>query len=532
MEQARALLQGKTVTIMGLGVHGGSCAAACFCAEAGARLTVTDLRNADALTPSLKRLRAYPSIRFTLGEHRLEDFENAHVVIKNPIVKGAHNIYLSAAQRAGARIETDISLFLRLSPAPLLAVSGSKGKSSTASALCYSLRALGFPAFLGGNSTVSPLEFVRHTTPATPVVLELSSWQLADLRAVDAQDHTVHHAGLLRPEIAIMTPIMADHQNWYADMESYVADKQVLYAHQGTHDTLLCNTDDGWGPRFACEAQKNGVRVFWYTAQSPETACRACTPRLMERALWRATDGTYWARFAEGDRACMLIPPQLHVPGRVLQTQVASAALAALLFAQRHSLPPSSCPPCFCAHSHSPAYANHASPPDYACPSAHSPFQEHTRRLAQALESYTGIEHRLEFFYEKGGLRFYNDSASTVPEATIAALEAFDESVVLIVGGTDKNADYQPLAQAAAKAHALYLLAGSATARLQPLLHAAQVPFYGPFTSLEVLLQDLRARQKSPGVIVFSPGAASFELFAHEFERGTTFKSQVRIIFE
>lgn len=206
-------IKGLSVTVMGLGLNGGGLASARFFAEHGAKeVIVTDMKIEADLAPSVTELRRYPNIRFALGGHWVEDFNRVDVVIKNPGVKLEGNPYLAAARC----IETDLSIFLRLSLSKILAVTGSKGKSSTVSALYYGLRQCGIQAFLGGNITVSPLTFLTETRADTPVVLELSSWQLGDLVQCPQ----------LKPKIALITSIMPDHQNWYGSMERYVADKK------------------------------------------------------------------------------------------------------------------------------------------------------------------------------------------------------------------------------------------------------------------------------------------------------------------
>ncbi|MEJ5189556.1 MAG: UDP-N-acetylmuramoyl-L-alanine--D-glutamate ligase, partial [Breznakiellaceae bacterium] len=111
---------------MGLGLNGGGLEAARYLAKKGAIVTVTDLRDEKTLAPSIEQLKGLP-IRYVLGRHEMEDFSGADMVIKNPAVK-PDSPYLAAARR----IETDISLFLMQNPAILCAVTGSKGKSSTA----------------------------------------------------------------------------------------------------------------------------------------------------------------------------------------------------------------------------------------------------------------------------------------------------------------------------------------------------------------------------------------------------------------
>lgn len=143
------------------------------------------------------------------------------------------------------------------------------------------------------------------------------------------------------------------------------------------------------------------------------------------------------------------------------------------------------------------------------------------------MDDFGGIAHRMEFFHEAEGIRFYNDSASTVPEAAVAALEAFSEPPVLICGGTNKNLNFTPLAENASKAKSLYLLGGSGTDILIKLLKARNIPYYGPYAGFNTLLQDMKPNLEKGDAVVLSPGAASFELFTNEFDRGNQFKERV-----
>ncbi len=462
-----------SVTVMGLGLNGGGLAASAFFAERGAKVTVTDLNSAEELEPSFKKLSGFSNIRFVLGEHRIEDFKNADLVIKNPGVKREGNIYLQNARR----IETDISVFLSLSHAPLLAVTGSKGKSSTASALHYGLKALGCKAFLGGNITVSPLTFLEQTGSTTPVVLELSSWQLADLKNAD----------FFKPQIAIITPIMSDHLNWYGTMEKYVADKKIIYKNMDQNCRLICAYGDRWGNEFA---EESAARIYRYGEQA--------LPEDIDGAFF--TDGVNG--FCRVDGKCVhVLNEKSRVPGIKLKQNVLNAALALMLYG---------------AHTED-------------C-SAHGFSSESfsAEKLSEVMNGYAGIEHRMEFFYESNGVEFYNDSAATIPEAAEAALCAFSAPPVLICGGTNKKLDFTPLADGAHRAKSLYLLRGSGTDLLIDLLKERGIAYYGPFGGFDPLLAQLKSRLEKGDKVVLSPGAASFELFTNEFYRGNQFKQKVR----
>ncbi len=506
-------IRGKKITVMGLGLNGGGEACVRFFLRHGAFVTITDMKTSEQLAPTIKRLNSDPDLdkdRFTyvLGEHRIEDFADADCVIKNPGVKIQGNKYLAAAKR----IESDISIFLHFTKAPIIAVTGSKGKSSTVSALDFSLRNAGYKSFLGGNITVSPLTFLERTDGTTPVVLELSSWQLADLRGRKA----------LKPKIAIITKIMPDHQNWYGSMESYVNDKKLIYADQGPEDYTILDFDEDDYLK-DCRSPEPGCKC-WGDVFAKET--KGTVLRYSKFQLPKDVFGAYQAKEDRstvgyiqlpGDSEGRKVMGQLQVPGEHMKTNVLNAALALSL------------------------------------------MKVAPEQILSIVGIWKGITHRLERFHEwqspESGIKvsFYNDSCATVPEAAAAASQAFARKVILLTGGTDKNLNFEPLAKvlrgeggAEAKYQPLqtYLLAGSGTDKLLARL-ADPKQCLGPFESLEIMLGVLKANLQNPSAdrvykfypdddpipVVFSPGATSFGMFSNEFDRGNKFKDAVKQIF-
>jgi UDP-N-acetylmuramoylalanine--D-glutamate ligase len=452
-------ISGLKATVMGLGLNGGGLASARFLAERGALVTVTDMKDEAALAPSMAALEGL-GIRYVLGRHEMADFEGADLVVKNPAVR-PDSPYLRAAKS----VETDLSLFLRLTRSPILAVTGSKGKSTVSSAMNRGLVEAGYRAFLGGNIAVSPLGFIGETGPDTPVVLELSSWQLADMRGM----------GVLRPKVAVLTSIMPDHMNRYSSMEEYVADKRLIYADQGPDCFTVCNRDQGWGRSFAAETRGS---VLWYSDRDEDLA-----------GAWLEDAGSRprgFYRAAPGAPAEEILGDELLVPGAHQRKNLLAASLALRAFGL-------------------PAAA-----------------------IEKAMAGFPGVEHRLEFFAESGGVRWYNDSAATIPQAVGAALRSFDCPLVLITGGTDKNLDFEPLRADIRRASEIVLLAGSGTDKLRALLDGEGIPYAGPYAELGAAVEEAGRRARSGGVVLLSPGCTSFGMFLHEFDRGAKFKETVR----
>ncbi|MDR2702682.1 MAG: UDP-N-acetylmuramoyl-L-alanine--D-glutamate ligase [Spirochaetaceae bacterium] len=504
------------VTVMGLGLNGGGLESARYLALHGAECTITDTNDEKNLRPSIEALEAislpHPPFRFCLGRHEMDDFVNADMVIKNPGVR-PDSPYLTAARR----IETDISLFLAASPARLSAVTGSKGKSGTASAIHWALaqarKTRLFPgkAFLGGNIAVSPLSFLDELTNDDDVVLELSSWQLGDLKDCGQGDRGQGDCGrgdcgrgdrgrgdrsLLKPRVAVLTSIMADHQDRYGGMEAYVNDKRLIYHGQDKTCATIASADDDWGRSFLAETPGRPLSF----SEQPFPGNKAVGDRDEPPAAWIDPASGAGMASLTGEIA-EVVPPFPLVPGRHQKKNLLAAALALL---------------------------------DLGLP---APF------IRESLGAFPGIEHRLEFFREIDGIRFYNDTAATIPEAAAAAVEALgigtDTLLILVTGGTDKNLDFSPLVKAAVAAKGIILLAGTGSDRLIPLFREAGLSFQGPYnnideaahTALALALSSVEEKDRKNGnvtaAVVLSPGCASFGMFRNEFDRGKQWKEAV-----
>ena len=444
------------VTIMGLGLHGGGLVSARFFAEHGAKVTVTDLRDYKELEPSIANLRDY-KIRYVLGRHEASDFATADLVIKNPAVR-PDSEYLLAART----VETDISTFLRLYSGRVVAVTGTKGKSTTAAAIQHVLKKKFPGALLGGNITVSPLSFLLdREEPKGPAVLELSSWQLADIRG----------KGVLRPNVALVTNIMRDHQNRYASMQEYIQDKLVICENQTENHYLVLNSNDATAKSFS---EKSKAKISYFS----RTRLPAGTPGGFLKpsgGLYSGPEGTH-----------PILSHSLSLRGEHNRMNLLAAGIC-------------------CLHLGVPA----------------SDVFERTA-------SFQGIEHRLEYVRSLKGVEFYNDSAATIPEATIEAVKSFTEPVVLIAGGTDKELDFGVLRGLKGKTKLTALLEGTGTEHIVQIFKSEGIPYIGPFSSLRKLIACIMERTQSGDIVLLSPGCTSFGMFLNEFDRGVKFKTLIQ----
>ena len=242
-------LAGRRVVVMGLGLHGGGLGVAQFLRRHGASLVVTDLREESQLAPSLERLGTH-GVRYVLGRHDLQDFRDAEIVVRNPAVP-LDAPALTVAREAGARIEMELTMFLRWCAATrIVGVTGTRGKTTTAAALHAMVRAGGHPTRLAGNMGVSALTQLDEIQPDEVVVLEMSSWQTEGLAGTG-----------VRTSGAIVTNLLPDHLNRYDSMEAYADAKAELLRAQQAGDWAVLPAGPGWGDWFASRARGRVVRV-------------------------------------------------------------------------------------------------------------------------------------------------------------------------------------------------------------------------------------------------------------------------------
>lgn len=454
---AATQLARRRVLILGLGLFGGGASAARWFAQRGASVTVTDLRSARVLAPTLRQLHGWP-ISFVLGRHRLSDVRTADLLIRNPAIPNGHPL-LRAAEALSVPVEGDTGFCFALSSAPIVGITGSKGKSTTA-ALTAALLHARFPRVrLGGNIGRAMFEQLADTYPRQPWVLELSSWQLEALRP--------HRQS---PHVAVLTNVLPDHLNRYPSFAAYANAKYGLTAFQRPGDLAIVNADNAWSRHAPSPPD---VTRWAYSLRSRRTQAFVAG-----QALWVRTRTTGQAhRFA--------LCSDLRLPGEHFQ----SAALAAALVAVAHRIPLS--------------------------------------RFRAAIRTFRGLPGRLESVRARRGVRYINDTCATAPVAVLAALRALPAPVILIAGGVDKDLPYDELATVLpGHVRQLILLPGTGSEKLRRLTQRSVPTVVVP--SMAAAVRAAADSSQVGDIVLLSPGAASFNLFLNEFDRGDQFRRAVR----
>lgn len=234
MDEFKQYIKEKKVTVMGLGLLGRGLGDIKFLAEHGAYVTVTDLKTREELAPSIKELEHFPHITFVLGEHRIDDFEQADLILRAPNAP-LNSPFIEAAEKKGVHVTQSTALFARfVKREQLIGITGTRGKSTTTALVAHVLETAGTDVIMGGNvQGVSTLSLLPRVTENSLIVLELDSWQLQSFGTEK-----------LSPHIAVFTTFMKDHMNYYkGDVDRYLLDKAQIFLHQTDADHLVLGED-------------------------------------------------------------------------------------------------------------------------------------------------------------------------------------------------------------------------------------------------------------------------------------------------
>lgn len=381
-------------------------------------LTIIDERDA---------IDAPEGTRKVLGADAFLSLDGFDLVVRSPGIDPRKLPY-------GNRLWSATNEFFAKCPAPIIGVTGTKGKGTTCSLITSILRAAGRTVHLVGNIGTPALQELPKIRPDDIVVFELSSFQLWDLKR--------------SPHVAVVLMIEPDHMNVHKDMDDYVAAKSNIATNQTVDDTIIFNRNNQLSQQIA--AASKGKKVEYPFAIDEFVA-------------------------------------SIKLPGAHNQEN-AAAAIAAV-----------------------------------------RGFGVGDDTIRQGLSAFDGLPHRLEKVRELDGVTFYNDSFSSAPSATVAAVKSFTQPEIIIVGGTDKGADFSELHTALQEAPNIkkVILIGEIRHKLADILHDINCEISDVRTMAEVV-SVARSYAASGDVVILSPACASFDMFKSFYDRGDQFREVVK----
>ncbi len=419
--------------------------------KSGKDITICDL---EENIPNLPQ-----GVQTRLGPDYLWELDNYDLIVRSPSVHPSDIIKANSPQIL-EKVTTVTEEFMRVCPARIIGVTGTKGKGTTSALITKILQQAGMRVHLGGNIGIPPLDLLKNRIdPSDWVVLELANFQLIDLR--------------LSPAIAVCLMVVPEHLNWHEDMAEYIRSKQNLFRHQDQGKLTIFN-----------RANQLSVEV---ASSSPARKVSYEVPPIGQ--LPQSTSGAT----VTGDTVCMD------------RTQVCHTS--EVLLRGRHNL-------------------------ENVCAALAATWELIGGRgdiAKAAITSFTGLVHRLEYIRTIGDVQYYDDSFGTTPETAIVALEAFSQPKVIILGGSDKGADYAQLAKAVTSQNVKkVVLIGQTAAKIRAALDNARFHEHvDGGRNMGEIVATARNYAQPGDVVLLSTACASFDMFKDYQDRGDQFKTIV-----
>jgi UDP-N-acetylmuramoylalanine--D-glutamate ligase len=459
---------GAQVTVLGLARSG---VAACrLLQEAGARVTVADRKNESELTGvlgSIDRNR----VQVAVGPQYERSLDRADLVVISPGVPYRMDV-LERVRRRGVKVISELELASRFLSAPILAVTGTNGKSTTVTLIGKMLAEQGKRAFVGGNLGTALSEAAWDSLQAK----KQGRPDPFDYLAVEVSSFQLETIDQFHPWIASILNVTVDHQDRYDSIEEYLSAKERIFENQTMEDFALFNLDD---PRVAAlRSRVRAKRLGFTRTQNIGSDLQGGTYLDGDRVVTTVT-GVRQEICRRGD---------LRILGHHNVENVMAAATYAAL---------------------------------WGCP---------TDVIRHVVSTFPGLEHALELVRERRGVRFVNDSKGTNVDATLKALEGIDHPILLIAGGRDKGGDFSRLTEAVRRRVKGVILIGEAAPLLRQALAGAT-----SITAAASLNEavEAAAREAIVGdVVLLSPACASFDMFRDYQDRGKQFKAAVQSLPE
>jgi UDP-N-acetylmuramoylalanine--D-glutamate ligase len=452
---------GKLIGVIGAAATGR--AAAPVLARLGARVRVYDERPAEALGAAVSEIAPHAELR--LGDPLYSGIQECDLLVPSPGVPANAPVLQSAVER-GTPVLSEIEVAYRIAQAPIIAVTGTNGKTTTVMMIADILRADGRNVQVAGNTLAggfqAPLIRVAETMPSSGwIVAEISSFQLEWVER-------------FRPQVSIITNITADHLNRHGTVEAYAFAKARLLDAQTPAEWRVLNLDN---PGTEGLKGRGDGRLLSFARARPDG-----------EGVWtEAVDATRWIRGRIGGQEWDLAPvDELPIPGEHTVENAMAACAAALAVGV---------------------------PPEV---------------MRRALASFAGVADRLEHILTLDGVDYVNNTMCTNVDAAVRSIEAYQRPVVLIAGGKGKGLDFDPLGQAIARRVKALVAIGDDGPEIA--LAARRHGFertYGA-ASMADAVNDAAALAEPGDVVLLAPACASFDWYSSFEARGKDFKEQVR----
>jgi UDP-N-acetylmuramoylalanine--D-glutamate ligase len=447
-------VSGQRILIIGWGKSG--IASARLLISQGAKIAVADEKHLSLEDDVLPILGEENRQYVELAGYDSTVLNKVEMVVPSPGVP-PYNPILREAVEKGIPILSELELACRYLKTPMIAITGTNGKTTTTSLIGEVLSKCGKKVFVGGNIGNPLANYVAGSQTADYAVIEVSSFQLQWVQEFHAF-------------VSLLLNTTCDHVNYHGSFEAYRAVKERIFNRQGKEDLAILNADE---PESAVLAKSLPSQVYFFSA-AVKVDCGFCR------------EGEYLI-FRNGRREEERYPLEMiRLPGAHNIENVMAAIMA--------------CRACGCSRED----------------------------VISAVKDFSGIAHRIEFTREIEGVKYYDDSKGTNVGAVKRAIETFSEPIVLLMGGRDKDGDFETLSPLLLDQVKALVIFGEARERINERIGGIVQTVVTP--SLKEAIQAARQQACSGDVVLLSPGCASFDEFDNYKARGDFFKEEVRAI--
>jgi UDP-N-acetylmuramoylalanine--D-glutamate ligase len=461
-------LKNKKIVVVGLGRTG--LAAARFLHQKGARVLVADTADESQLVDSVRILRKM-GVALELGPHRTTSFQDADLIVVSPGV--SHTIEpIERARSRGIPLMGEVELASRFIKEPIVAVTGTNGKTTTTELLGQMLKNSGISVFVGGNIGKPLIEYADRGQKEQIVVAEISSFQLDTIDS-------------FRAKVSVLLNITPDHLDRYPNFEAYADSKMRIFSNQQADDVAVLNRTD---PLIRAKTKAiKSQQLFFPSLEADEQGAVLNGKRIILNL----------------DKL-KRIQSKIRIPHSAFRIPE-YLDIAKLRLLGRHNFENA------CAASLA-ALASGAT----------------LEGIQKTLDHFKGLAHRLELVATVNGVHYYNDSKATNVDGVLRALDSFSKPVLLLMGGRDKGSNFSAL-QDHMRAHVKELIVmGEAAESIRTAL--GQLLPTKVAASMQDAVTTAFQDADSEDVVLFSPGCASFDWYSNYAERGDDFRRAVEEI--
>ena len=402
------------------------------------------------------------NLKFELEGHNPKTLIQQDYVILSPGVPSHLKIF-DYIKSHGVKITGEFEFVSRFIKEPMVVVTGTNGKTTVVDMAYLFLKESGVKVWMGGN----------HTQPLSQYLYDEEK---ADVLLVEASSFMLEHVEQMKPTTTVFTNLTSNHLDRYMSMKDYRMAKRKIFTNTSETTTSILNADSNLIIEMAGDPLVQKGRIFYFSTR------KLLKPQIMNIGGAVMIDNEIQLRTKPDIEYYNLKNSPLK--GKHSFENV----MAALLIAKEHGgewLP-----------------------------------------LQKVIDAYQGLPHRLEYVRRVGGVDFYNDSKATNVLAVMKALEAFDENVILIMGGKNTSLDYRPLAGIVRKKVKNLILVGEAKETINRHIGDSTETFLIGTFDEAVFISYHKSRIRD--TVLLSPGCPSFDTFSSYIERGKHFKNLVK----